>query len=59
MNRVDRYPVVVEQTDETDEPVAPGTDNCQRETINYRVVEPEPLYKLDEYASLSDNFGVR
>ena len=37
-NRVDRFAVTVEEADETEEPVAPATDNFQRETIKYRVI---------------------
>ena len=56
MNRVDRNPVEIEQIEETEEPVAPGSD--KKECIKYHVREPEPLYKLDEYASLSDLYGA-
>ena len=58
MNRVDRTPILIEQTEETEEPVAPNADRFQRESIKYHVRDPEPLYKLDEYASLSDLFGA-
>lgn len=48
---------MLHEQDETEEPKALGADTCQTSKLKVRYRQPELLYKLGEYATLSSKYS--